>query len=98
MAKQKIKYEFKLIDQPGTLVLEQPAQVKFINVSLLPANTCTINQTYTLGTAKENIAGIAHYPAELDLSNNNDEEDTTTYQINGTPNEFKLIVILKYFV
>lgn len=98
MARQKVKYEFKVIDQPGTLVLEQPAQVKFINVSLVPANTVTINQIYTLGTAAENIAGTAQYPAELDLWNNDNEEDTTNYQINGTPNEFKLIAILKYFV
>ena len=98
MATQKIKYEFKVIDQPGTLVLEQPAQVKFINVSLVPGNTVTINQVYTLGTAAENISGLAQFPAELDLSNNNAEEDTTNYQINGTPNEFKLIAILKYFV
>jgi len=97
MKREKITYEIKTIDQPQTLVLSSPAEVTFINVSQIVGNLLTINSDYTLQCFRDYVSGVATFPFELKLKNNYGEEDKTQYVINGTPNEFILKVIIKYY-
>jgi len=95
--KKKVKWEVRTYDQSGTIVLNNPAEVRFINVSQIIGNIVTINQDYTLQCTRDFISGVATFPNELILKTNQDEEDTTQYTIQGTNNEFILKVICKYY-
>lgn len=95
MAK-KVKFEIKTFDQSGTLVLNSPAEVTFVNVSQIIGNTVTINQAYTLGTVRDEISGAGTFPSSLVLRTNEGEIDETVYSIQGTNNEFILKAIIKY--
>jgi hypothetical protein len=106
--KQKVRYEFYSF-QTGptgvfntTLVLENPASVKFI----LTGNggvtdICTINNAYNLQPVGIFTSAIgANFPCELILENNENEIDITNYSINITSpaNSINLKVVAKYYI
>lgn len=97
--KQKVRYEFytfqsSTVNFYTTLVLENPAEVKFFNVSTFAGGKATINNQFTL----DSINAVAPTnPSTLFLTNNVNEIDTTNYQILlqvGT----NLNVIAKYYI
>lgn len=91
-----VRWEFYEFNQSRVLVLEQPAEVIFQNLSTIVGNEITINNQITLQTLKDNLSGIATKPWELALKNNDCEIDETRYQINLTDGVLRVIV--KYFV
>ena len=101
--KTKIVYEFMQFYCPTattnfqqTLVLINPASVKFYNTSGNPLGMVIINNNFNLGSPTAPI-GTNPYPTNLILDNNINEIDETIYQINlisGT----SLKVIVKYYI
>lgn len=100
---QKVRYEFyTFIADNGvfsqTLVLSNPASVKFINTDSNLGNSRTIiNNQYVLQAQVDYLNGTAIYPYELTLENNKDEEDVTQYTILMKPNS-ELKIVCKYYV
>lgn len=97
--RQQVRYEFYTFQSTTvnfytTLVLENPAEVKFFNVSTFAGGKATINNQFTL----DSINAVAPTnPSTLFLTNNVNEIDTTNYQILlqvGT----NLNVIAKYYI
>lgn len=102
--KKKIRYEFYNYDSPignvtsRTLVLNNPASVKFIGTDAVAGNSLTIiNNSYKLQSVIDFVGGTAIYPYELILDNNIDEEDFTIYTIIMKPSS-QLKVIAKYYI
>ena len=98
MNKNKIYYEFRIVQGNQTLVLEKPAQVTFqlIGGTGLFYGQCQINNTYNLETKEASLSAYK-YDWQVVLNNNQNEIDVTNYQIrfNGTGNI--LMVIIKYY-
>lgn len=103
MKKQKVRYEFynfqsTNLDFSTTLVLNNPASVKFICTDSNLANAKTIiNNVYVLQGLVDFTNGTAFYPYELILDNNENEIDVTNYTIKLQPNS-ELQVVAKYYV
>ncbi len=88
-----------LIDQNKTLVLSNPASIKFIvqGASIAGFNKfVTINEQMNLQPYTDTLTGIASAPFELLLENNNRELDVTNYQVN-VPAGAVLKIICKYY-
>lgn len=88
-----------LIDQNKTLVLSNPASVKFIvqGASIAGFNKfVTINEQINLQPYTDTLTGIASAPYELLFENNNREFDITNYQVN-VPAGAVLKIICKYY-
>ena len=103
MKKIKIYYEVfevthPLIDQNRTLVLSNPASIKFIAEGTSIAsfnNFITINEQISLQPYTDTLTGIATAPYQLLLENNSDEIDETQYQVK-VPAGASLKIICKY--
>jgi hypothetical protein len=103
MAKIQVYYEvFEVthpsIDQNRTLVLSNPASIKFIAEGLSIAGFnkfITINEQIALQPYTDTLTGISTAPYELILENNSDEIDVTQYQIR-VPAGAILKIICKY--
>ena len=98
MAKTKIKYEITKYDRAQILTLESPAEITFINISSIIGAQVVINQNLTLDSVRDTNSGIAINPNSVNMKNNENEEDTTNYQLQFPANEGILLVIAKYFV
>jgi hypothetical protein len=103
MKKQKVRYEFynfqsTSLDFSTTLVLNNPASVKFICTDSNLSNAKTIiNNVYVLQGLVDFTNGTAFYPYELILDNNENEIDVANYTIKLQPNS-ELQVVAKYYV
>lgn len=104
MAKIPVYYEVfvvthPLIDQNRTLVLSNPASIKFIveGTSIASFNNfVTINEQITLQPYTDTLTGIATAPYELLLENNDREYDVTQFQVK-VPAGAVLKIICKYY-
>lgn len=88
-----------LIDQNRTLVLSNPASIKFIveGVSIASFNRfVTINEQINLQPYTDTLTGIATAPYQLLLENNEQEIDVTQFQVN-VPAGAVLKIIAKYY-
>lgn len=86
------------IDQNRTLVLSNPASIKFIAEGTSIAgfnNFIQINEQISLQPYTDTLTGIATAPYELLLENNSDEFDITQYQVR-VPAGAILKIICKY--
>jgi hypothetical protein len=84
-----------------TLVLDNPASVKFLYVGNGGANdTIVINNVYTLEPLRNFLLNTSNNPYELILNNNINEIDKTIYSItiNGISPSCLLKIIVKYNV
>jgi hypothetical protein len=100
--RQKVKYAFLQYSNnttgitQQTLVLEQPAEVRFYNISASGgAGKIIINNIYEL-TSPVTLPA-SPLPTELVLKNNLNEIDVTTYQLRLNPTAI-LNVVVKYYV
>lgn len=102
--KQKVRYEF--FQYQGTviggltqvnLILEQPAEIRFVCSGAPGTSYCLINKIYGLASVTEFTGGASISPYELILKNNLDEIDVTNYSILMTTG-CQVRVICKYFV
>lgn len=104
MRKTKVYYEVfevshPLVDQNKTLVLSNPASIKFIveGASIAGFNLFVkINEQITLQPYTDTLTGIASAPYQLLLENNDNELDVTQYQVQ-VPAGAVLKIICKYF-
>lgn len=101
---QKVRYEFYSYEASSsaplqtTLVLSNPASVRFIGTDSNLGNSRTIiNNQFVLQAQIDFLNGTAIYPYELILVNSVDEVDETVYTILMKPNS-QLKVVCKYFV
>jgi hypothetical protein len=88
-----------LIDQNRTLVLSNPASIKFIveGTSIASFNNfVTINEQITLQPYTDTLTGIATAPYTLLLENNDQEYDVTQFQVK-VPAGAVLKIICKYY-
>ena len=94
---QKVEYKFFVYDTDQTLVLSNPAEIRFINVGI--GNIVVINQVFKIQSLTNFMTGPTIYPYEFNLKTNQNEIDVTQYQIKfqggGTP---RLYVLIKYYV
>ena len=97
--RQQIRYEFFNFESTTTpfsttLNLENPAEIKFYNVSTFAGGKATINNQFIL----DSINAVAPTnPTNLFLTNNVNEYDVTVYQLNllvGT----NIKVVVKYYI
>jgi hypothetical protein len=93
--KEEIIYEFKEVTESQTLVLNNPAEVTFINQGV-GGGIVTINNVINIQPSSIVIAGGADYYDRVTLKNNVNEVDTTDYNVK-MPVGTKLIVICKYY-
>ena len=93
--KTEVIYEFKEVTESQTLVLNNPAEVTFINQGI-GGGIVTINNVIQIQTSGNVIAGIGDFFDRVTLKNNVNEVDTTDYNVR-MPVGTKLIVICKYF-
>jgi len=104
MAKIPVYYEVfevthPLVDQNRTLVLSNPASIKFIveGASIAGFNKfVTINEQMVLQPYTDTLQGIATAPYELLLENNDQEYDVTQFQVK-VPAGAVLKIICKYY-
>lgn len=97
--RQQVRYEFytfqsSTVNFYTTLVLENPAEVKFFNVSTFAGGIATINNQFTLNSIN---AVAPTNPNTLFLTNNVNEYDTTNYQLLLQPGTI-INVIAKYYI
>ena len=88
-----------LIDQNRTLVLSNPASIKFIveGTSIAGFNRfVTINEQINLQPYTDTLTGISRAPYELLLENNDGEYDVTQWQVK-VPAGAVLKIICKYY-
>jgi hypothetical protein len=93
--KQEVIYDFKEYTESGTLVLNNPAEVTFINQTP-GGGTITINNTILLTTSQNFVQGLGDYFDRITLRPNLNEVDTTDYNVK-IPIGSKLVVICKYY-
>jgi hypothetical protein len=93
--KQEIIYEFKEYTETQTLVLNNPAEVTFINQGV-GGGIVTINNVINIQPSANVIAGIGDYQDRITLRPNLNETDTTDYNVK-IPVGSKLVVICKYY-
>ena len=103
---QNVRYEFFTFVNPDptqiksfTPVLNNPASVKFICQSWLPPNLAgvLINNTFNLNSVQEFNNGLGSFDYKLELNNNENEADNTTYQLTLS-GACTLTVICKYYI
>lgn len=95
MEKQEIIYEFKEFTESQTLVLNNPAEVTFINQGV-GGGVITINNVINLITSAQVVQGVGDYLDRIVLKPNLNEIDTTDYNVK-IPVGSKLVVICKYY-
>ena len=93
--KQEVIYEFKEYTENCTLVLNNPAEITFINQQV-GGGLVIINNTIRLAPSNTVVQGIADYYDRITLKPNLDEIDTTDYNIKFTAPS-RLIFICKYY-
>lgn len=94
--KQEVIYEFKVFTEPATLVLNNPAEITFINQGL-GGGICIINNVIRLSPSNAVVQGIGDYNDRIVLRPNLNEQDTTDYNIRWQGAIGELIVICKYY-
>jgi len=94
---REVRFEFYEFNQNKVLVLENPAELTFTNVSTIPGNTITINNIFKLSTWRDNVNGTAFFPAQVILKTNDNEIDKSSYILTITAGEGTLQVIAKYY-
>jgi hypothetical protein len=99
MNKNKIYYQFRIVQGNQTLVLEKPAQVTFqlIGGTGIFYGQCQINNTYNLETKEASLSAYK-LPWEITLNNNEKEIDVNNYIIRFSGylgNQLR--VIIKYY-
>jgi len=96
--KIKTRTEFYFFNRNQTIVLEEPAEVIFINCSALP-DRVIINNNLTLDTTLATNSGVAQFPSSFTIKHNPNEIDVTNYTIRFvSTTDPRLIVICKYYV
>ena len=93
--KQEVIYEFKEYTETQTLVLNNPAEVTFINQGVGGA-VIVINNVINLTPSEQVVQGIGDYQDRIVLRPNINEVDTTDYNVK-IPVGSKLVVICKYY-
>jgi hypothetical protein len=93
--RQQVIYEFKEYTETQTLVLNNPAEVTFINQGV-GGSVITINNVILIQPSGNVIAGIGDYQDRITLRPNLNETDTTDYNVK-IPVGSKLVVICKYY-
>lgn len=98
--KIKTRVEYLSFSTNQTLVLEEPAQVIFINTGALN-DFVVINNNFTLSSLAATNNGTAQYPSTFTIRNNSNEIDATIYTIRffstAPVTNFQLKVIVKYY-
>jgi hypothetical protein len=79
-----------------TLVLNNPASIKFVCTGPSGVARALINNIYYLDSLAGFTLGTSNYPFELILNNNINEVDTTSYTIVLKP-QTTLSVVCKYY-
>lgn len=93
---QKVEFKFFVYDTDQTLVLSNPAEIRFLNVG---SNIAVINQVFKLQPLTQFITGTSVYPYEFNLKTNQNEIDVTQYQIKFQGGSgSRLYVLIKYYV
>ncbi len=93
--KQEVIYDFKVYTESGTLVLNNPAEITFINQNP-SGTTIIINNVIRLAPSSQVFQGLADYSDRITLRPNLNEIDTTDYNVRIQPGS-ALIVICKYY-
>ena len=93
----EIKNEVFTITQNQTLVLNNPAQVTFLNNGKT-LEYVLINNSLIISPFVDVLSGIAKSPANFSIQNNSNEIDSTNYQIVFPTGAGNLTVVCKYFV
>ena len=100
MDKKRIKtrIEYFSYSTNQTIVLEEPAEIIFINTGAV-ADRVVINNNLILSSTLATNNGTAQFPSSLTIKMNPNEIDTTNYIIRfvGTTDP-RLYVIVKYYV
>ena len=100
MEKKRIKTrtEFYFFNRNQTIVLDEPAEVTFINVGALP-DRVVINNNLVLDTTLSTNGGTAQFPNTFTIKHNPNEVDITNYTIRFVATvDPRLFVICKYYV
>lgn len=100
MEKKRIKTrtEFYFFNRNQTIVLEEPAEVIFINVGSA-GDRIVINNNFTMDSTQSTNAGTAQFPNIYTIKRNPNEVDVTNYTIKFiTTIDPRLYVICKYYV
>lgn len=100
MEKKRIKTrtEFFFFNRNQTIVLEEPAEVIFINCGA-GGDRLTINNNLTLDSTLSTNNGTAQFPNTYTIKRNPNEVDITNYIVRFvTTIDPRLIVIAKYYV
>lgn len=94
----KTRTEFFRYDRNQTIVLEEPAEVIFMNLGAA-GDRITINNVFTLDSHQSVTSIGAQFPYMYTIKRNPNEVDATTYIIKfNAPGDPRLIVIAKYYV
>jgi hypothetical protein len=95
---RKTRVEYLSFSTNQTLVLEEPAQVIFMNTGAA-SDRVVINNNLILSSIAATNGGTAQFPSTFTIKNNANEVDTTNYTIRfvGTADP-RLYVMIKYYV
>ena len=94
----KTRTEFFLYNRNQTLVLEEPAEVIFINCGAV-GDLLTINNNLILSSHASTTSVGSQFPNTYTIKRNPNEIDITNYTIRFlTTIDPRLIVIAKYYV
>lgn len=94
----KTRIEYNSYNTNQTLVLDNPAEVIFINAGAT-GDRVVINNNLILSSTLATNNGTAQFPSRLEVKMNSNEVDSTNYVIRfvGTADP-RLYVIVKYYV
>ena len=100
MEKKRIKTrtEFFFFNRNQTIVLEEPAEIIFINCGAV-GDRLTINNNLTLDSLQTTTSVGSQFPNTFTIKHNPNEIDVTNYIVRFvTTIDPRLIVIAKYYV
>lgn len=98
METKKTRVEYFSYSTNQTIVLEEPAEVIFINTGAV-ADRVVINNNLILSSTLATNSGVAQFPSTFTIKNNINEVDTTNYTIRFIgATDPRLYVIVKYYV
>lgn len=94
----KTRTEFFFFNRNQTIVLEEPAEVIFINCGAT-GDRLTINNNLTLDSHATTTSVGSQFPNTYTIKRNPNEIDVTNYTVRFiTTSDPRLIVIAKYYV
>jgi len=97
METKKTRVEYLSYSTNQTIVLEEPAEVIFINTGAV-GDRVVINNNLILSSTLATNSGVAQFPSTFTIKNNANEVDTTNYTIRFVGlTDPRLYVIVKYY-